>query len=302
MRPLVIVRCGKGSLHRNWLRPGKRWSLAVSSFYSEKPADYPEADYFHFYKGGKWDGIAAFVKAHPEVLSNFDTFWLPDDDIDATPDQIDRLFAEFHAFHLELAQPSLTRGSFYHFPITLACRGSRMRFTNFVEIMVPVLSRSVFQAMLPLFQISKSGFGFDLIWSRITSDPKTKCAILDAVSVRHTRPVGSVLAKEIAKAGSAAGDLEMQRLFAALGAGITPGRPLVHALQFKNGWQIRGPVLCGLVQFLLHAPWISKGHNLHSGFRVFTTMLYRHLVSRPTFSSIGWASLQRAAAELDTSR
>jgi hypothetical protein len=80
---LVVLRAGKSSLHRNWTTPSRTWKFAISSFNTEDPLDHPEGDYFHFYKGGKWDGIHAFFQENPDLLQKFDLISLPDDDIDA---------------------------------------------------------------------------------------------------------------------------------------------------------------------------------------------------------------------------
>ncbi len=46
-----------------------------------------------------------------------------------------------------------------------------------------------------------SGFGLDYIWCRWPESGAFRCAILDAVAVFHTRPVGKHLKSAISKAG-----------------------------------------------------------------------------------------------------
>ena len=55
--------------------------------------------------------------------------------------------------------------------------------------------------MLPLFKNSMSGFGLDLLWTRLAEQNLGKSAVFDALPVRHTRPVGIHLAAAMLKSG-----------------------------------------------------------------------------------------------------
>src|SRR5690348_339257 len=105
---LVILRAGDGSLHPNWLTGPKDWDLAISYYGSKPQKNFPEASYVHRFQGGKWDGLYDFFVTHPDIVTRYDYFWLPDDDILTDTDTINRLFAGVERYHLELAQPSLT--------------------------------------------------------------------------------------------------------------------------------------------------------------------------------------------------
>jgi hypothetical protein len=194
-RNLVVVRCGDESLHESWLSPDRNWDLAVSYFGSIEAQNFPEATYSHKFKGGKWNGIYAFFDAFPETLSLYDYFWLPDDDIEASCVQINNMFHMMKAHDFELAQPSLSTGSYLSHLITLSNSKFIYRRVNFVELMVPLFSRTLLVTTLPLFENTRSGFGMDFVWHRFTSNPMEKVAILDSVQVKHTRPVGGALHK-----------------------------------------------------------------------------------------------------------
>ncbi len=198
---LVILRCGDQSLHRPWRNQDSRWDLAASYFGNDPDAQFPEAKYVHRYKGGKWDGIYNFCKSNPEILEKYDYFWFPDDDIAADPESLNRLFQIAGDNNFELAQPSLKRGSYCSHLITLHNSNFQYRNVNFVELMVPLVSREVFIRLLPLFEKARTGFGIDFVWNRFTSDPATAVAIIDAVQVKHTRAVGGALHAMIKKTG-----------------------------------------------------------------------------------------------------
>lgn len=201
-RHLVLVRAGEKSLHRQWLEgAGKRsWDLIVS-WYGD--AEYvPVADERVIKrKGGKWDIIHAHFAEEPELVDRYDYFWLPDDDIATDGAKIDALFAMMEREKLALAQPGLTADSYFSFLHTLASRSFQLRYTNCVEVMVPCLSRPVLRRMMPYFPASRSGFGFDFIWTRLAADNEKGAAILDAIAVHHTRPVGKFLAGRLKAQG-----------------------------------------------------------------------------------------------------
>jgi len=208
MRNLVLVRCGSASLHGAWLDGDweSRSFDMVCSYYDEaafrahKARPGLEAI---LVKGGKWDGIAATLAGRPDLLA-YDHYWFPDDDIAATLDDINRIFDLTQFFGLGVSQPALTRDSYFSHVHVLRCDGFLLRFTNHVEVMAPCLTRETLLTCLPLMDRSKSGFGLDWIWTMLRVDTSRAAAVLDAVAVRHTRPVGSQLARTMDDAETAA--------------------------------------------------------------------------------------------------
>jgi hypothetical protein len=202
-RNLIVLRCGDDSLHGGWvtsdLQPN--WDLGVSYFGANETRNFPEARYSHKFKGGKWNGIYSFFDSFPETLESYDYFWFPDDDIEASCAQINHMFRMMETYDFELAQPSLSSGSYLSHLITLSNSWFAYRSVNFVELMVPVFSRSLLVKTLPLFKTTRSGFGMDFVWHRFTTNPIKKVAILDDVQVTHTRPVGGALHKMLKTEG-----------------------------------------------------------------------------------------------------
>lgn len=220
-RGLVVVRCGDESLHHGWLSADRDWDLAISSFSKNTERTYEEADYVHRYRGGKWDGLYSFFRTFPETLEKYDFFWLPDDDIAASSADISMMFAMMRKYGFQLAQPSLSGASFLSHLIVLRNPAFEYRNVNFVELMVPLLSRSLLTKTLPLFAGTKSGFGIDFIWQRFVENPRREVAILDNVAVTHTRPVGGALHKMMQSEGALAARQEQDKFLAPYGGIIT---------------------------------------------------------------------------------
>jgi hypothetical protein len=204
-RNLVIVRAGQNSLHRRWLDEGnsRSWDLLISSY--DRNAKFQEEPGVSvtFCTGGKWDGIYQAL-AGSNLLERYDYVWLPDDDIDATAATIDEMFALMRKHDLAVGQPALTHDSYFSHFITNRCPGFTLRYTNYVEIMVPCLKASHLAQVFHEFESTMSGFGLDYLWCRIGEAGPGKTGIFDTVTVRHTRPVGPAmrtLQSEMSKAG-----------------------------------------------------------------------------------------------------
>jgi hypothetical protein len=204
-RNLVIVRAGRNSFHRRWLESGgaRSWDLLVSAY--DPAASFPEQPgvAVTFCKGGKWDGIYQAL-ASSNLLERYDYVWLPDDDIDATAAAIDEMFVMMCEYDLAVGQPALSHDSYFSHFITTRCPGFTLRYTNYVEIMVPCLKASHLAQVFHEFEATMSGFGLDYLWCRIGDAGPGKTGIFDTVTVKHTRPVGPaerVLQSEMSKAG-----------------------------------------------------------------------------------------------------
>jgi hypothetical protein len=249
-RNLVILRCGNDSLHERWMGPDRDWDLAVSYFGPDDDKEFPGSRFTHRYKGGKWNGIFAFFRSHPEAL-DYDFFWLPDDDIDSSSKQINIIFETVRTYNFELAQPSLTRGSFLSHLITLNNPSFTYRRVSFVELMVPVFSCAMLKKVLPLFEFTRSGFGMDFVWHRFTTNPLERVAILDNVNVKHTRPVGGALHKMMKSEGVVSAREEQDIFLAPYG--VTERNELILGGRLRGGREIRSKTFA---QFTAARGWL----------------------------------------------
>jgi hypothetical protein len=132
-------------------------------------------------RGQKW----RLIKKHlpPEKVAEYDYVFLWDDDLDPVNFEPTSFVDILRRNRIDIAQPSLTADSFSFHPITVAHPGPVGRLTNFVEIMCPVYSSQIWPSIYPYIEpeINELGWGYDLI-------PLGRKAIVDCMSVRHTRP------------------------------------------------------------------------------------------------------------------
>ncbi|MGC4994850.1 hypothetical protein [Nocardia salmonicida] len=191
-RNLVVLRAGDASLHEQWLAgPHPRtWDMVVS-YFGDDPDRYRVDGITRIdRKGPKWPALHHVLTVDlAGVIENYDYIWLPDDDLAADTSTINELFEYAAQYDLSLAQPALTEDSFFSHEITLVDRRFELRHTNFVEIMAPCFSQEFLNRCLPTFDTTQTGWGLDFHWPRFITD-SSSIAIVDSVTVRHTRPVG----------------------------------------------------------------------------------------------------------------
>lgn len=217
-RNLVVVRANENSMHPSWPidipEEDRTWDLCTS-FYGHE-SSFPPKDFAEYHvlqnMDQKWPAIhKLFHKASP--LWEYDYFLFPDDDIETSWSTINRIFEVSRRQALHLAQPALAECSYFSHKITLRNDLFRLRFTNFVEVMVPLFSRFAMNVCVPTFAMSQSGWGLDYVWPHQLGNQTASMGIIDETPVLHGRPVGQSYDMEAAHA-------EMLQLMADYGARI----------------------------------------------------------------------------------
>jgi hypothetical protein len=196
-RNLVVMPFGRKSLRSTWLTDtANRHFDVVLLCYHEQPHDpvatHPALTAYQL-NDFKWWMIAdLFNEAAPDLMARYDNFYFIDDDIETDKEAINFLFECFERSPFGLAQPALTHDSFMSWKALRRQALSGHRYVSTVELMCPLMKRSVLQALLPIFKLTKSGWGVDLLWGQQVLDKfgPDQIGVFDIVQVRHGRPVG----------------------------------------------------------------------------------------------------------------
>jgi hypothetical protein len=225
---LVVLCANEKSLHSQWVQDiessDRNWDLCVTRYDPVLTPQAGEHEYLvHQPKAPKFVAIHALFDEN-SPLWNYRYVWLPDDDLMTSWRQVNRLFEVCQRHQLMLAQPALRAGSYVNHLVTRQDERFALRFTKFVEIMCPAFSIEALKICLPTFQGMQNGHGLDHIWPRLLGDIITRFAVIDTVTVTHTRPLGSNYnVKNAVNEG-----LEMQKLYHAEDSYETGGC-LIHA-------------------------------------------------------------------------
>jgi hypothetical protein len=193
---LVVLRAGNKSLHREWPRylaeEDRNWDLCVSWYSENIPSYFDESEYFfHQHRDMKFTAIANLILNQPALLQ-YDNFWFPDDDLETSWRDINRLFNIFRRSGLELAQPSLSgnSNSYVNHRVTAQTPEYFLRYGDFIELMCPMMNRDLLKICLPAFRGTTQAFCLDHIWGGLQGRVPGRTAIIDDVVVTHTRPMG----------------------------------------------------------------------------------------------------------------
>jgi len=266
-RNLVIVRAGNSSLHPEWLKGAdpRNWNIVVN-YFGDDADKYREPGVVRIdSKGPKWPALQQLILSHPEFITDYEYIWLPDDDLQATKTDINRLFELMKIYKLEVAQPALTWNSYYSHITTLQNSMTKIRFTNYVEVMAPCFCSAMLRKAVPLFNSNLSGWGLDYLWPALADDPLNDIAILDEVTVRHTRPVGGPNYKTLRESGVSPWD-ELRALCKAHGLGEEPVLLTHKAIRRDNSvitaesnrYRFVSDFVLGYLPALAHTPDRSK--------------------------------------------
>lgn len=190
MKNCVISAVGKDSLHKEWISGECNFDLHLV-VYDESYDDFVgDTPYVCSMKGYKLKVVYHYLQTHPDVLDAYEYFFIPDDDILMDSNCINSLFDAMPYYGLRIAQPALVN-SYYLWGHTLKDPYSVLRYTNFVEMMVPCFSREALGKVLFTFNENETGWGTETHWPLLIHASPNDMAVIDAVSVVHTRPIRS---------------------------------------------------------------------------------------------------------------
>ncbi|DBB15097.1 TPA: hypothetical protein ACH3X3_004108 [Trebouxia sp. C0006] len=182
-------------MHPRWMADFEdaNWDLAI--IYSGNQTQYacPQCVHLEVNKGAKWLLVYGFTQStawQNEYQHRYSMVYVPDDDILQTTATINRVF-NIHAQHgLLLSQPVLCSWLESHTASWDMVKGPTtvLRYTNFVEIMVPLFSMSVFNStVISTMSHAETGWGLDWLWPFLLGCPSEKIAIIDEVCVIHPK-------------------------------------------------------------------------------------------------------------------
>jgi len=194
---LVFISAGPKTCHTSWPKfigeDDRNWDIFTSWYGEDLPESLPFGEYFcHQPRTHKLSALCNVVKSNPNILE-YDNIWIPDDDIETSWKDINRLFNIFTRMGLSVAQPSLRVSSDCHInhPITQQDTRYIVRYTTFIEIMCPLFSQELLEACLPLFDGTGQPYLVDHIMMGIEGRQPGKAAIIDDVAVTHGRPMAT---------------------------------------------------------------------------------------------------------------
>ena len=277
-RNLVIVRAGRKSLHPLWLtgKEPPRFDLLVTAYEDGVPEiDRPDAAVIPV-PGRKIAGFNQVFDDYPQLLGDYDHIALLDDDLETDAAAINRTFDIGQQSGLRIWQPSLTPDSYFSYAVFLRNEAFTLRYCNFIEMMCPFFTAETLRKIRPLFALGFES-GIDLLWCRSFDVPWFKCAVIDAVAVKHTRLVGTTAPQQ----GFTNGRRYDDEVVETLGMfGATFRGPVVYAGLMPGNRLVGRPEQIAFRALGLIGHWGKTPMKKGAFFR-FVTDHARHCLTRP---------------------
>lgn len=181
-RRLLFTSAGAEADLSRWLAADRSFDVWVTYRAQGEPAWWRQVDRFERASAAKFPSFKLLHAAARERLSGYDAVFLLDDDIVISAAQIERLFALRDRFHLWVLQPSFSRTSKVSHAITLQDGWGRLRFTNFVEVCVPLFERARLDEFMTVYDPALIGYGVDWWYlDHLGPDLARRVAIVDDV-------------------------------------------------------------------------------------------------------------------------
>lgn len=173
-RFLVVVHSDATSRHVEWIGDAQaRFDLAA----------HPRTDETGY---GKWATLAALLSLTAEQWASYDYVFLPDADLEASSDEINRLFDAAAAHRLALCQPSLGWRSHFRHPVSLHNPSFTLRQVNSIDLAAACFDATFLRSVLPMLALDPHGQVLGRVLPQMLRAAKQPCAVIDAVQVFRT--------------------------------------------------------------------------------------------------------------------
>lgn len=220
MKNLLIFVVGNDHTEINrWEYPGKEFDIAFAFWGDREPAGqlWNFAKYVLRQKGMKMHLVRDLIIQNPEILNDYDSVMIFDDDIFISQKHLKLFFEIYYGFGFGIACPGFmamaTDRRFNRKPEFV------FRTSNTIDINSACLSRKALNATWPIIQTSDFGHGWGITewWQEIyhkgigfTVDGE-RIGIIDCVPAEHTKKPGANYA-QLNKFGDPYKEMENQYL------------------------------------------------------------------------------------------
>lgn len=184
---ILISPVGKKALEisEGWSSDERNYDIMLIYYDKEGYEDFiGVSDYLILKRGFKYPLLHQIFIENVDLLSKYDYFFFPDDDVRMTSEDINKLFFFSKIQEISVCQPSLYPKNFT-WPITQHNPNTIFRYVSMVEIMCPLFSRDALQKCLPSFVESNSGWGLEVAWYRLLGSKEYMFIIFDLVIATH---------------------------------------------------------------------------------------------------------------------
>lgn len=188
---LIFVSAGENtSFYRNWSGMAMNYDI-YCVYYGKNVETYKyykkRCKYVQQRPGSKFQNFCHYYKID-DVFNKYEYFFVLDDDIIFNVCDINKMFEIANKYKLKICGPTFDNKSKISHIATRSKRRNTLRYTNFVEVNVPLFSKSAVKNFMKYEHPSLVGWGIDYlyIWANGIEN-KNSFALVDSVVCTNPR-------------------------------------------------------------------------------------------------------------------
>jgi len=198
MKNLIFTSAGGNTnFDKIWLDKNRNYDVWVI-FYGDDDKKFNEykskVDFIEKRKGDKWQNFHYVYNKYKEELKEYERFFLLDDDIIISTDDINEMFDISEKTKLWICQPSFGKGSRLGHLFNKHVPCSYLRYTNFVENNTPLMIRKSIDNFFKIYkpdEIDPHGTDFVFIWANGLDNVGDRYAVID--KIQCINPVNRII-------------------------------------------------------------------------------------------------------------
>lgn len=184
----IFTSAGRHNNASQWLTTENRsWDL-ITAYYGDDDDMYhhlaEKSDIFFTRKGSKFQNIHSFFHDHPECFAGYDYVWVMDDDLQISPEDIEKSFDTALRYDFWVCQPGFDVNGKISHAVTKHNSSTVVRIVDFVEVTCPLFRTDKLVEFLKKYDGSLVGWGIDYWYSHVLqSKVFYKFGIIDTVII-----------------------------------------------------------------------------------------------------------------------
>jgi len=183
---MVFTSAGDNTtFHTLWTGIDANYDIYVI-YYGENEENFESyktcAQYIEKRKGSKFQNFYYFYTTRPEIIAQYERFFILDDDIIMHVEDINNMFKYSVKYNLTICQPSFKSCGKISHKITKQDESIVVRFTNFIEVNVPLFTKAAIDSLMLAYDPSLIGWGIDYLYIWVNGIEKDNYyAVINAI-------------------------------------------------------------------------------------------------------------------------
>ena len=180
---LLFSSVGDSSNFYNyWCDDNKNYDIYICYYGNSLDSSYKKySNYYYERKGSKFQNFHYFWLTDPNI-KNYEKYYIVDDDIIISTNEINELFQILSQYNLWILQPAFSNNSKISHEITRQQTNNYLRFVNFIENGVMMFNKYAIEKSMEIYNPILVGWGIDwlFLWY-LGHENQDKFAIIDSI-------------------------------------------------------------------------------------------------------------------------